>query len=112
MRVFLSLAASLALGLSGCSKAPHTSGAKLPPVVTVRVETIEVKPHPVTEEVIGTVRAKIRAAVEAKVSGRITRMAVDLGQPVKGDLIAEIDAQGSRRGWIRRSPPGNRRARI
>ncbi|HEY5741325.1 MAG TPA: efflux RND transporter periplasmic adaptor subunit, partial [Terrimicrobiaceae bacterium] len=58
------------------------------------METIEAKPHPVTEEVIGTVRAKIRAAVEAKVSGRITRMAVDLGQPVReGDLIAEIDAQ-------------------
>ena len=94
MRVFLSIAASLALGLSACHKAPHTSGAKPPPVVTVRVETIEVKPHPVTEEVIGTVRAKIRAAVEAKVSGRITRMAVDLGQPVReGDLIAEIDAQ-------------------
>ena len=94
VRFFLPLAASLALGLSGCSKAPHTSGAKLPPVVTVRVETIEVKPHPVTEEVIGTVRAKIRAAVEARVSGRITRMAVDLGQPVReGDLIAEIDAQ-------------------
>ena len=80
--------------MSACHKAPHTSGAKPPPVVTVRVETIEVKPHPVTEEVIGTVRAKIRAAVEAKVSGRITRMAVDLGQPVReGDLIAEIDAQ-------------------
>ena len=54
----------------------------------------EAKPHPVTEEVIGTVRAKIRAAVEAKVSGRITCMAVDLGQLVRErDLIAEIDAQ-------------------
>ena len=94
MRVFLPIAASLVLAMSACHKAPHTSGAKPPPVVTVRVETIEVKPHPVTEEVIGTVRAKIRAAVEAKVSGRITRMAVDLGQPVsEGDLIAEIDAQ-------------------
>lgn len=94
MRVFSLLAASVALGLSSCSKEPHISGAKSPPVVTVRVETIEAKPHPVTEEVIGTVRAKIRAAVEAKVSGRITRMAVDLGQPVReGDLIAEIDAQ-------------------
>jgi RND family efflux transporter MFP subunit len=94
MRVFLPIAASLIFGLSACHKAPHTSGAKPPPVVTVRVETIQVKPHPVTEEVIGTVRAKIRAAVEAKVSGRITRMAVDLGRPVsEGDLIAEIDAQ-------------------
>jgi RND family efflux transporter MFP subunit len=94
MRVFLPIAASLALAMSACHKAPYTSGAKPLPVVSVRVETIEVKPHPVTEEVIGTVRAKIRAAVEAKVSGRITRMAVDLGQPVsEGDLIAEIDAQ-------------------
>jgi RND family efflux transporter MFP subunit len=94
MRVFLPIAASLILSLSACHKTPDSSGAKIPPVVTIRVETIEAKPHPVTEEVIGTVRAKIRAAVEAKVSGRITRMAVDLGQPVKeGDLIAEIDAQ-------------------
>jgi RND family efflux transporter MFP subunit len=92
--VFSLLVASVALSLSGCSKEPHASRAKSPPVVTVRVETIEAKPHLVTEEVIGTVRAKIRAAVEAKVSGRITRMAVDLGQPVReGDLIAEIDAQ-------------------
>ena len=65
----LSIAASLALPDVRLSEVPHTSGAKLPPAVTVRVETIEVKPHPVTEEVIGTVRAKIRAAVEAKVSG-------------------------------------------
>ena len=76
MRVFLLLAASVALGLSSCFKAPHISGAKPPPAITVRVETIEVKPHPVTEEVIGTVRAKIRAAVEAKVSGRITRIVI------------------------------------
>lgn len=54
MRVFSLLAASVALGLSSCSKEPHISGAKSPPVVTVRVETIEAKPHPVTEEVIGT----------------------------------------------------------
>src|SRR5215471_19071639 len=58
MRVFFLLAASVALGLSRCSKEPHISGAKSPPVVTVLVETIEAKPHPVTEEVIGTVRAK------------------------------------------------------
>ena len=94
MWVFLPITASLALALSACHKAPHSSAEKSPSVVTVRVETIEAKPHPVTEEVIGTVRAKIRAAVEARVSGRITRMAVDLGQPVReGDLIAGIDAQ-------------------
>ena len=113
MRVFLSIAASLALGLSACHKAPHSSGAKPPPVVTVRVETIEVKPHPVTEEVIGTVRAKIRAAVEAKVSGRITRMAVDLGQPVEKEILSlRSMRRRSRRDWIKRSLPGSRRARI
>jgi RND family efflux transporter MFP subunit len=94
MRVLLPMVASVALAASSCHKAAPSAAGKNLPVVTVHVEAIEAKSHPVTEEVIGTVRAKIRAAVEAKVTGRITRMTVDLGQPVEaGDLIAEIDAQ-------------------
>lgn len=83
-----------AAAFSGCDRTPHAPSATSLPPATVHVVAVESKSHPVTEEVIGTVRAKIRATVEAKVSGRITRMAVDLGQPVEeGQLVAEIDAQ-------------------
>jgi RND family efflux transporter MFP subunit len=51
-------------------------------------------PREVVEEVVGSVRTKTRATVEANVSGRIAKMPVVLGQKVKaGDLLAEIDAQ-------------------
>ena len=51
------------------------------------------KSRPVVEEVVGSVRAKSSATVEAKVSGRVSQMLVDLGQRVtKDQLLAEIDA--------------------
>ena len=75
-------------------KEPHISGAKSPPGGRGARRDHRGEAASCHQEEIGTVRAKIRAAVEAKVSGRITRMSVDLGQPVReGDLIAEIDAQ-------------------
>jgi RND family efflux transporter MFP subunit len=47
-----------------------------------------------TEEVVGTVRAKSRATLEAKLSGRIEKMPVVLGEKVqKGQLIARLDAE-------------------
>lgn len=54
----------------------------------------EGKSRPVFEEVVGSVRAKSVASIEAKVSGRIAKMHVDLGQRVaKDQLLAEIDAK-------------------
>lgn len=46
-----------------------------------------------TEEIAGTVRAKLHATVEAKLNGRIEKMAVGLGDKVsQGQLIAQLDA--------------------
>ncbi len=46
-----------------------------------------------SEEVVGTVRAKLRATLEAKVSGRIEKMPISLGQQIKaGQLVARLDA--------------------
>ena len=46
-----------------------------------------------TEEVVGTVRAKLHATLEAKLSGRIDKLPVVLGQRVKaGELVARLDA--------------------
>lgn len=43
---------------------------------------------------MGTVRAKLRATVEAKVSGRIEKMLVSPGQTVRaGELLAQLDVR-------------------
>lgn len=60
------------------------------------VETLVVGPaaRPVTEEVVGTVRTRLRSVIEAKVSGRISEMPATLGRKVKsGELLAKIDAR-------------------
>lgn len=67
---------------------------KSKPTIVVATTVVESSPREVSEEVVGSVRTKTRAVVEAKVSGRIASMPVVLGQKVgAGDLLAEIDAQ-------------------
>jgi RND family efflux transporter MFP subunit len=80
----------------GCGK-PHepqaATGENLPPV-KVRLQTIDAVKQPAVEEVVGTVQPKLQAVIEAKVSGRITRLPVTLGQSVKqGDALVELAAQ-------------------
>jgi RND family efflux transporter MFP subunit len=81
---------------TGCGKKHEPQagvGETLPPAI-VRVQRIESVKQPAVEEVVGTVQPKLQAVIEAKVSGRITRLAVTLGQPVKqGDLLVELAAQ-------------------
>lgn len=63
------------------------------PSVEVQVQTATRKSHAATEEVVGTVRAKLHATLEAKVSGRINKLPVIMGQRVKaGELVARVDA--------------------
>lgn len=87
------LAISLAL-LVGCGKARHeqTAGSDLP---SAKVRTAVVQSGTVAsfEEVVGTIRAKLRASLEAKASGRIVELPVVLGQKLKrGDLLVRLDA--------------------
>jgi RND family efflux transporter MFP subunit len=84
-----------AVVLAGCHKRQEArlTEATLP---SVPVQVVKAEQHriPATEEVVGTIRAKLRATLEAKVSGRIEKFAVLLGQEVKsGDLVARLDAQ-------------------
>ena len=54
---------------------------------------VENKPHPASEDVVGTVRAKLAARVESKISGRIAQLLAAPGQSVKrGELLLVIDA--------------------
>ena len=64
------------------------------PPVPVRVMAVTKMTRTSNEEVVGTVRPKLRAVIEAKVSGRIEKLLVSPGQQVKaGDLLAQLDAR-------------------
>ncbi len=89
----LSLAV-IAVALAACHPKKEAATADSLPAVAVRVSVVEQKARPASEEVVGTVRAKLRAAIEAKVSGRIEALLVAPGQTVKaGELIAQLDAR-------------------
>jgi len=87
------IVAAMAIGFAGCShKSEHVPAAQLP-TASVTVTTVELKKRPAVEEVVGTVRAKLRAVLEAKVSGRIERMLVVPGANVKtGDTLVQLSA--------------------
>jgi RND family efflux transporter MFP subunit len=81
--------------LTGCGEKTGPSRETRPalPVAQVKTQSLEAKKHPSIEEVVGTVRAKLSATLEAKLSGRIEQMPVVLGQRVKsGQLVARLDA--------------------
>jgi RND family efflux transporter MFP subunit len=86
--------AALAL-FTGCGhkREANLDTAQSLPAVAVRARNVESKGWPSTEEVVGTVRARMRATMEAKVTGRIAQMPVVLGQRVtKGQLLGRVDA--------------------
>lgn len=79
---------------SGCRKHEASSARESLPAVAVRAMVVEPVAREAHEEVVGTVRAKLRAAIEPKVSARIETLLVAPGQMVKaGDLIAQLDAR-------------------
>jgi len=79
---------------TGCHReTPAGEPVALPPV-SVQLATVEAHGLTATEEVVGTVRARLRAAVEAKLAGRIEALLVVPGQTVKqGDTLASLDAR-------------------
>ncbi len=78
---------------AGCHKTAEKVPSALLPAAPVRVQAVERKTRAATEDVVGTVRPKLSAAIEAKISGRIEQMLVVSGQSVKaGDLLATLDA--------------------
>lgn len=89
----LSACVLLALLVTACQPSKHsTAPAAAPLVVTVQSATMA--SHQATEDVVGTVRSKQRAVIEAKVSGRLLQYLAVPGQLVKaGELLAELDVQ-------------------
>lgn len=80
---------------TGCSKPQkQKSNANEPASVSVSVQNVEARPHVAAEDVTGTVRSRIHASIEAKVTGRIEKMLVAPGQRVKqGEALVQIEAR-------------------
>lgn len=84
----------VALVSAGCHKQTESTVSQQIPSAPVRVQTVERKSHLATEEVVGTVRSRLHAAIEAKIIGRIEKMLVAPAQMVKaGDPLAQLDAR-------------------
>lgn len=84
----------VAFVLSGCGQKQEHSPTATLPATTVRTLAIESKNRVATEEVVGTVRAKLRSVIEAKVSGKIEQLLVVPGQQVRaGEMLAKVDAR-------------------
>lgn len=82
---------------AGCGrKAESRSNAatvRALPAASVKVRKAEIRKQASTEEVAATIKAKTRTTLEAKVSGRIDKLPVALGQTIKaGQLVASLDA--------------------
>ncbi len=84
-----------ALALTACGKHEPAAGSSLTlPAASVKTAPAAKRTVPLHEEITGTVRAKTRAVIEAKISGRVLAMNATLGQTVKaGDVLATLDAQ-------------------
>lgn len=94
--LFLTAGAVVCLGLllTGCGHKKESATAAQLPVASVKIVAVGKKSRTATEEVMGTVRAKLRASIQAKVTGKIERMMVTPGQAVKaGELLTELDAR-------------------
>ena len=82
------------LVLAACGRDKEPAVPRVLPTATVRVQRIEARPHAASEEVVGTVRSRLRAVLEAKVSGRIEEMTAVPGRTVRrGTPLARIEAR-------------------
>ncbi len=81
--------------LAACGRhEPPPAAAPALQTATVQTQPAVVESHAATEEVVGTVRSKQRAVVEAKVSGRVLEYTATPGTRVqRGDLLARLDVQ-------------------
>ncbi len=97
-RIIRRFAGTFILAVS-LTPACHKKTVPVPPPDTAQPVAVHLTPatletHQATEDVVGTVRSKQRAVIEAKVSGRLVQYLAAPGQLVKsGELLAELDVQ-------------------
>jgi RND family efflux transporter MFP subunit len=87
-------AVAVLLGGAGCHSKEERAVAPVElPVARVSVVPVDARPFASVEEVVGTIRARRRTVLEAKVSGRIVSLESRLGHAVKaGETLVQLDA--------------------
>ncbi len=86
----------MVLFLAAACRQPEGGKGAAVEETTARVKSVELAPRPLADshEIPGTFETKRRSALEAKVSGRIESLPVQLGQAVKaGELLGTLDAR-------------------
>lgn len=82
-----------ALLLPGCAKKQEEQKKAGPPAAIITVTQAQSRTMPVLEQSVGEVDSSTAPKVGAEVAGRIIKVHVEIGDPVKkGQLLAEIDA--------------------
>ena len=94
MKARILITVGLLAMLAGCGHKPERIQSPILPAAAVRAEVVQSRKRVATEEVVGTVRAKLRSVIEAKVSGRIEQLLVVPGQQVNAaEVLVIIDAR-------------------
>ncbi len=88
------------LGLAGgllttaCEKTGDPQTRSRQTSTPVQICPVESNTTPSIEKIPGTVRAKLRASIEAKMSARVEKMSVVEGQEVRaGQVLAQLDVR-------------------
>jgi RND family efflux transporter MFP subunit len=82
-----------ALLLPGCAKKPEEQKKAGPPAAIITVTQAQSRAMQVLEQSVGEADSSTAPKVGAEVAGRIIKVHVEIGDPVKkGQLLAEIDA--------------------
>jgi RND family efflux transporter MFP subunit len=83
----------LSLALTACHHRQETASNNLP-IAQIHVLRVEARPHTAVEDVVGTVNARSRATIEAKITSRVEQLLVAPGQRVrKGEELAKLDSR-------------------
>jgi membrane fusion protein, multidrug efflux system len=94
--ILLTIGSGLATAflMGGCGGRENHGPKPELPTITVQVHQVESKARVATEDVVGTVRARLRSVIEAKVTGKVESLVVVPGHPVRaGDILATIEAR-------------------
>lgn len=79
--------------IAGCGEKPAEKKAAGPPPALITVTQAQALPLEIVEQTLGSLAAVMDPKIAAEVAGRVLRVAVRGGQPVrKGQLVAELDA--------------------
>ena len=93
MKPFLLLACALAVSACGKHEIAADSSLTLP-AAAVKSAMAQRRTVLLHEDITATLRARTRAVIEAKISGRLLSLNASLGQTVKaGDVLATLDAE-------------------